>query len=110
MARACPPPGTGTSICGALSATRRTGNRTVSALSGAPPAVASASRYSPDDVGTKLPLNCPPLTDSGTDRRSEVQAAAASGAVASPRVSSRVPAGSSRVSPPVGTGSASSPR
>ena len=48
-------PGTGTSTCGALSATSRIGSRTVSALSGAPPAVARASWYSPEEDGTKLP-------------------------------------------------------
>ena len=103
-------PGTGSSTWGALSATSLIGRRTVSAVSGAPPAVASDRRYSPEAGGTKLPLNRPPAVVRAAVRRSEIQAALASGAVASPRVSSRVPAGSSSVSPPVGTGSASSPR
>ena len=51
------------------------------------------------------PLNPPPSTSSSARWRAPTQAAAVSGAVASPWVSSRVPAGRSSVSPSVGTGS-----
>ncbi len=58
-----------------LSATRRIGRRTVSDVSGAPPAVASARWYSPDACGTKLPVKRPPLTDSAAVRPPAAQAA-----------------------------------
>ena len=48
-------PGTGISTAGALSGTSRIGSRTESPASGAPLAVTSASRYSPERLGDERP-------------------------------------------------------
>ena len=100
-------PGTGISTTGGRSATTVIGSRIGSPPTGAPSRVVSTSSNLPDRRGVITPENSRPATASGLLAPSPRHDAFASSAVVSPAALRRVPAGTSKVSPPVGSTSSS---